>query len=140
MLSPRFRGLVLHLSLLAFASQTHALYTILDDFTGSSFLSGFDFFSGPDPTKGWVRYQSYANAVAQGLVEVSTNSVYLGVDYKNKAPNGRASVRLESKKLYQKGLFVLDVAHMPSSTCGEFPKHIYNLKKNDPSLRTGQEL
>ncbi|CAO2658729.1 Nn.00g064520.m01.CDS01 [Neocucurbitaria sp. VM-36] len=115
------RSFVVHL-LIALSSVTPtviAAYTVLDDFTGSSFLSAFNFFSGTDPTHGFVRYQSEASARSQGLVTVSNNSVYIGVDYKSKAPNGRASVRLESKKLYQKGLFVLDLAHMPSSTCGE---------------------
>jgi hypothetical protein len=51
---------------------------------------------------------------------MSGASTYIGVDYSNQAPGGRVSVRLQSKKLYRTGLFVLDLAHMPSGTCGQF--------------------
>ena len=44
-----------------------------------------------------------------------TNSYVVGVD------RGRPSVRLESKKVYQYGLFVGDFAHMPASVCGTWP-------------------
>ncbi|KAJ4294522.1 Para-hydroxybenzoate--polyprenyltransferase, mitochondrial precursor (PHB:polyprenyltransferase) [Kalmusia sp. IMI 367209] len=67
------------------------------------------------------RYLSQADAQSQGLYTVSGNNVILSVDSKNKAPTGRASVRLESKKLYNRGLFIMDVAHMPASTCGSWP-------------------
>lgn len=46
----------------------------------------------------------------------------MGVDYWTKNPtNGRASVRIETKSTYQYGLFIVDLAHMPSSTCGLWP-------------------
>jgi hypothetical protein len=48
----------------------------------------------------------------------------MGVDYWSKTPStarGRASVRIESKATYQHGLFIVDLAHMPSSTCGLWP-------------------
>lgn len=47
-------------------------------------------------------------------------SVYLGADMKYFADNGRASVRIESKKRYEPGLYVWDVAHMPTG-CGTWP-------------------
>ncbi|KAF2004928.1 glycoside hydrolase family 16 protein [Amniculicola lignicola CBS 123094] len=98
-----------------------AAYSLVDNYSGASLISGFNFFSEPDPTHGFVRYLNQNDAQSQGLLSVSGSSVYIGVDSKNKAPNGRASVRLESKKLYKKGLFILDLAHMPSSTCGTWP-------------------
>lgn len=30
-------------------------YALVDNFSGSSFLDGFDFFDGADPTHGFVR-------------------------------------------------------------------------------------
>lgn len=63
-------------------------------------------------------YLTRADAESQGLYTVTNNGVVLAVDSKNKAPNGRPSMRLESKRLYNHGLFILDVAHMPASTCG----------------------
>lgn len=47
----------------------------------------------------------------------------MGVDYWNEylATQGRPSVRIETKKSYQYGLFVADLAHMPASVCGTWP-------------------
>jgi hypothetical protein len=43
-----------------------------------------------------------------------------GVDTVNKDQAGRASVRLTSKKVYNHGLIVIDVEHMPVG-CGTWP-------------------
>jgi len=49
----------------------------------------------------------------------------MGVDYTTKYTQinarGRASVRVESKKKYDGGLFIADIAHMPGSICGVWP-------------------
>ena len=44
----------------------------------------------------------------------------MGVDHTNVTPNGRPSVRLTSKKSYDSGLVILDLAHMPVG-CGTWP-------------------
>ncbi|KAF2653394.1 glycoside hydrolase family 16 protein [Lophiostoma macrostomum CBS 122681] len=98
-----------------------ATYTLVDNFSGPSLLTGFNFRTAADPTHGFVRYLSQSSAQSQGLLTVSSTTVKLGVDSTNKAPNGRASIRLESKKLYNRGLFMLDLTHMPASTCGTWP-------------------
>lgn len=36
---------------------------------------------------------------------------------------GRASIRVQSKKRYTHGLFVLDIKHMPGSNCGSWPAY-----------------
>ncbi|KAF1960350.1 hypothetical protein CC80DRAFT_513935 [Byssothecium circinans] len=78
----------------------------MDNCAGSSFLSCFNFFSQPDPTHGFVRYFNQANATAQNLFSISSdNTVTIAVDSKNVAPGGRPSVRLQSKKVYNRGLF-----------------------------------
>jgi len=49
---------------------------------------------------------------------------YLGVDYTTPitvAARGRGSVRIESTKTYNKGLFILDLKHMPGGICGTWP-------------------
>ncbi|KAF2013802.1 glycoside hydrolase family 16 protein [Aaosphaeria arxii CBS 175.79] len=104
-----------------FSQGALGAYTLVDNFAGTSFLSGFTFFNEPDPTHGFVRYLSQSDATAQGLVKSTTSQFSMTVDSKNKAPDGRASVRLHSKKTYMKGLFVLDVEAMPTSTCGTWP-------------------
>jgi hypothetical protein len=46
----------------------------------------------------------------------------MGVDHTNVASGaGRASVRLTSKKSYNHGLVILDLAHMPGGICGTWP-------------------
>jgi hypothetical protein len=34
---------------------------------------------------------------------------------------GRTSVRIESKKSFNHGLIISDIAHMPASVCGTWP-------------------
>ncbi|PSN62650.1 hypothetical protein BS50DRAFT_603323 [Corynespora cassiicola Philippines] len=98
-------------------------YTLKDDLSYKNFFDNFEFFSGKDPTNGFVQYQDHQSAVANEYVGYldDAKSVYLGVDYKNKDPKGRASVRLESKKTWNKGLLVADIRHMPENVCGSWP-------------------
>lgn len=64
-------------------------------------------------------------AAANGLIGLSQKGdrVYMGVDHTNtynvNGP-GRPSVRVHSKKLYNHGLFILDLNHMPVG-CGAWP-------------------
>lgn len=55
------------------------------------------------------------------MIVASSTSVSFGVDYKNVAPYGRQSIRLTSKKSYNSGLIILDLAHMPGGICGTWP-------------------
>jgi hypothetical protein len=49
-------------------------------------------------------------------------SIYIGVDSTNKSDeNGRRSLYLYSKKYYNHGLFIFDLAHMPANVCGTWP-------------------
>jgi nicotinate-nucleotide pyrophosphorylase (carboxylating) len=98
-------------------------YELTDDLTYKNFFSAFDFFDGPDPTKGFVKYQNKEYAIKQGLVGYleDTQSVFMGVDYTTKDTAGRTSVRLESKKSWNHGLLVADIRHMPASQCGSWP-------------------
>lgn len=79
------------------------------------------FCQGADPTNGFVKYIDQTSAQSQGIIKTNTDNVYVGVDYTNSAPNGRNSVRLESKARFQRGLIILDLAHMPGSICGTWP-------------------
>jgi hypothetical protein len=56
------------------------------------------------------------------LIAAKDNGTYIGVDSTNTASgSGRQSVRLTSTTTYNKGLFILDLAHMPGSVCGSWP-------------------
>ena len=61
------------------------------------------------------------SAYSSGLIRDEDGSIYMGVDHTNPAPTGRHSVRIESKRRFMQGLFVLDMSHMPGSICGIWP-------------------
>lgn len=105
-----------------FITSALATYSIVDDYTQGSFADKFNFFTGNDPTNGYVNYIDYATAQSSGLYKQSESNVYIGVDHNNTATGrGRNSVRIESKKSYQHGLIILDLAHMPGGACGTWP-------------------
>lgn len=97
--------------------------TLVDKFAGTSFFDNFDFFTQSDPTHGLVQYVSQQEAATSGLIYTdSQNVVHIGVDSNTSLPVGgfRNSVRISSKKVYNGGLFVLDVNAMPGG-CSLWP-------------------
>ncbi|RAL00521.1 glycoside hydrolase family 16 protein [Aspergillus ibericus CBS 121593] len=104
------------------AQLSTAAYTLQDDYSLSSFFDRFTFYTGTDPTAGFVDYVDETTAEANGLVNTSSSSVYMGVDHTNVASSsGRQSVRIASDTTYTHGLFILDLAHMPGGICGTWP-------------------
>ncbi|KAK3898934.1 glycoside hydrolase [Staphylotrichum tortipilum] len=108
------------------AQTSTSPYTLVDNFDATNFFDEFEFFTDPDPTRGFVKYVDGATANRDGLAGFSQGGVYLGVDYTNTTTTGRASVRVTSKKSYTKGLFIADIPHMPAgapgtSSCGLWP-------------------
>lgn len=122
-----------------FVDLSIAGYVIEDDYTPSTFFNMFDFFTvnidfkhsrlaftdvlqGHDPTNGYVSYVDQATAQNTGLINTNNGAAYIGVDYANVASgSGRASVRLTSRKSYNHGLVIADIAHMPGGICGTWP-------------------
>ncbi|GAB1204121.1 hypothetical protein APSETT445_002770 [Aspergillus pseudonomiae] len=108
-----------------------AAYTLQDDYgTDSAFFDKFSFFTGGDPTHGFVKYVDRGAAQSAGLINAD-GSIYMGVDYKNAAPDGRQSVRISSNKVYNHGLFILDLAHMPGKGVNEQTNNQYALHTSD---------
>lgn len=96
-------------------------YTLEDSYTSANFFDEFTFYTGTDPTNGYVDYQGATAASASGLAGYSDGGIYLGADYQTSKPaNGRASTRVSSNKAYTHMLLVADVAHMPVG-CGTWP-------------------
>ncbi|BDD58857.1 hypothetical protein MPDQ_007502 [Monascus purpureus] len=96
-------------------------YTLVDTYEGPSFFDNFDFFSGEDPTYGFVQYVNQEVAQDLNLTHATDYSAILRVDTSNtNAVNGRQSVRIESKQAYDTGLFLFDVIHSPYG-CGTWP-------------------
>jgi beta-glucanase (GH16 family) len=108
-------------ALLAGLAEVNA-YALVDNYDDSNFFHEFDFFSAADPTHGFIQYQSATGANTDHIAGFAENGIYLGLDHTTVNPQGgRASVRVSSQKTYNKGLFIADIQHAPSSTCGVWP-------------------
>jgi len=113
---------LLSLAALLSAAGTTSGYALQITYNASNFFNEFSFFTGADPTDGWVDYVSEAVAMSDNLAEYQNGQVYLGVDYTTYDPPAmRASVRLTSNAAYTQGLFIADIAHMPGGICGVWP-------------------
>lgn len=92
-------------------------WSISQSYSGSNFLSGWDFFTYPDPTHGMVNFLDSDAAHAAGLVSTTSNgATIMKVDNTTWLGNGqyRNSVRITSKKTFGVGsLVVMDAAKMP---------------------------
>lgn len=100
--------------------KTHS-NTKLD--SGTTFFDNFNYFSGYDPSHGFVHYVPNAS---YNLTVATENSALVKVDTTVSAssvPNastGRFSVRIQSKGQYSTGLFIFDVMHTPVG-CATWP-------------------
>ncbi|KAI5841229.1 putative endo-1,3(4)-beta-glucanase [Tricharina praecox] len=124
------------LPILAAAAVVAEQYTTLVlDANPNNFFDHFDFRTD-EPTSGHVQYQTRPDAEKMGLIQQRPDQgyVYMGVDHWARAPDGRPSVRVESKMLFTHGLFLLDVDHMPYG-CGVWPAFwTYGLTSPWPEL------
>ena len=108
----------------SFTRTSIAGYVLTDDYSKDAFFGNFTAFTGSDPTQGFVQYKDFPDATTKGLIGSVANynqASYFGVDYTTTTTTGRASVRLTSKKSFNHGLFVADIAHMPGGLCGVWP-------------------
>ncbi|KAL2064217.1 hypothetical protein VTL71DRAFT_4711 [Oculimacula yallundae] len=108
-------------------------YTLVHDYNYKNWYSSFIFENLPDPTKGFVDYQSLHDSLALGLTRIIGKQVYMTVDNTSIIPltsTGRKSIWLESKDTFKHGLLIGDFEHMPGSDCGIWPSfwafHNYN--------------
>lgn len=113
----------------ACASTALATYVLEDDYSGPDFFDSFNFITNDWGSQGYVNYLDQADAYGSGdqyliKYDSDTGANYVGVDYwstLDSSSTGRASVRIETPKTYTHGLFIIDLGHMPSSTCGLWP-------------------
>eukprot|EP00931_Biecheleriopsis_adriatica_P057008 TRINITY_DN3380_c0_g1_i1.p1 TRINITY_DN3380_c0_g1~~TRINITY_DN3380_c0_g1_i1.p1 ORF type:complete len:392 (+),score=52.11 TRINITY_DN3380_c0_g1_i1:72-1247(+) len=84
------------------------------DCSGEDFIDCFNFFTGPDPTDGYVDYVDRAEAEDMNIYEVTADgSVRLGSIVGARAP--AKSIRLQSKHHFGPGyVFVIDLEHIPT--------------------------
>lgn len=97
-------------------------YQVQDSYTGANWLDAFN-FETYEKNNGFVDYVDEATAESMNLYKTIGNDVVFGADSTetlNSADGGdkgRKSVRLEGKKNYNHGLFIIDIKAMPSA-CG----------------------
>jgi hypothetical protein len=98
-------------------------YELEDSYNGKNWLDAFK-FEQYDKNNGYVQYVDETTARSMNMYKVDGNDVVFGVDTTEtlywEAQYGRKSVRLEGKKNYNHGLFILDVKSMPAA-CGLWP-------------------
>ncbi|KAH7329259.1 glycoside hydrolase family 16 protein [Stachybotrys elegans] len=103
-------------------AQAQTVYGLHRTYDAGNFWDEFDFFNEPDPTRGFVEYVDNATAMAEGLAASRDGQIFMGVDTVTEFPaNGRKSVRVTSRESFTHGLFIADLAHVPSSACGSWP-------------------
>ncbi|KAI0642242.1 glycoside hydrolase family 16 protein [Trametes meyenii] len=98
-------------------------YKLVDRFEGKNFFDGWDFFTDDDPTHGNVNYVSRDAASKLAYVQ-DDNTVVIAVDdFSTVAQGGkRDSIRISSKKAYERGLFIADIYSMPHG-CSVWPAY-----------------
>jgi len=90
-----------------------ASYTLKNSY-GPNDILGWNYYSGADPTHGYVYYASNSEAHSWNLVTVTNNQAIIRSDSTTVSTgSGRASVRLTSQQSWNQGLFIWDVSHMP---------------------------
>ncbi|OAQ64750.1 glycoside hydrolase family 16 [Pochonia chlamydosporia 170] len=110
----------------AYPDYSTLTYNLQDTYGGQNFFDQFNYFTGYDPAQGLVHYVPQPEAVQRNLTYTTKDSAVVRVDTavgpksNPNASTGRFSVRLESKKQYNNGLFIFDVKHTPYA-CGAWP-------------------
>ncbi|QRW05735.1 glycoside hydrolase family 16 protein [Ceratobasidium sp. AG-Ba] len=99
---------------------SYPIWKKTDDYRKDDFFNDFTFEAIPDPTHGRVNYVDKQTAIAHGLATCTPDSFIMRADSTtvlDPAGPGRESIRLQSKKQWTSGVFVLDLKHMPVG-CG----------------------
>ncbi|GMI48331.1 hypothetical protein TrCOL_g8825 [Triparma columacea] len=107
----------------------------LSDDGDDDFLKHYNFLNGSDSkgSNGYVFYVDRDTAIKDDIIrynpstQTSPSSLYLGSSATKVGP--RHSIRLEGLTRFQRGLFLLDLNHMPSG-CGTWPA--FWLVNDDP--------
>ncbi|KAM7217920.1 Concanavalin A-like lectin/glucanase domain containing protein [Rhypophila decipiens] len=105
------------------AAADQHIYKLSDSYNADNFFSKFNFFTDPDPTNGFVQYQSEEEATRLGLIAKQGEEIFIGVDHSSSGPevDGRKSVRIESKDKLDTGLIIGKFTHFPKPVCGAWP-------------------
>lgn len=92
-------------------------YTLYKTVDSTSFLDFFD-FSTKDYNHGNVQYVSESDAKKLNMLRLDNNQIYLGAEMQTWGR--RKSTKVLSKETFNKGLFIMELKHMPAG-CGTWP-------------------
>lgn len=110
----------LSLALLCALHVNAYTYKLSEYITGNAFTTSFSFLAERSDNGGRATYLSLAHLKAKKLISLAKGgAMTLRVSTKAKE-SYRGSQRLVSKKTYNGGLFIFDVAHIPTG-CGTWP-------------------
>ena len=99
----------------SYLKQPIGPYQLVECQEGETFFDHYTFFDGPDSlgSAGYNVYVSEKRATELGVISVTEDGhVIMKSAPTVKGP--RESVRLEGKRRYDRGLFILDLTHMPA--------------------------
>ncbi|CAE6490583.1 unnamed protein product [Rhizoctonia solani] len=105
------------------SNDTGNLWVIDTLYEGQNFYDEWDFFNYADPTNGMVEYVDRETAFRERLAYVTPdNKIVMKVDNTTvlQAGQHRKSVRIQSKKRYNGGLFIIDIERAPHA-CSAWP-------------------
>lgn len=101
------------------ATATSATYVRVASVDNTSFLEQFDFFTDTDPTNGYVDFVNETVALSTGLVRLGGGQIILAAETTDTS-SPRRTVRVQSKRIYTQGIFLIDLEHVPTG-CGTWP-------------------
>ena len=100
-------------------------YQLVERQEGQEFFEYYDFLDGPDSqgSAGYNVYVGEKRATELGIMNVTSDAdgndyIYMSSAATEEGP--RESIRLEGKRRFDRGLFILDLKHMPAG-CGVWP-------------------
>jgi hypothetical protein len=120
-------------------------YELIERQEGGEFFDYYTFYQGPDSvgSNGYIDYVSEDRANSIAIANITHESDELDVFYRGRRGLGaeaspakpepflylktaptdagpRESIRLEGKRRFNRGLFIIDIRHMPAG-CGTWP-------------------
>ncbi|KIY44374.1 glycoside hydrolase family 16 protein [Fistulina hepatica ATCC 64428] len=105
------------------AAPDSTLYALAASYQGPNFFDAFTWETFDDPTHGRVNYVDVSTARARNLSFASEDTFVMRTDAERvvqPGARGRDSVRIRSRDTWEEGVYVLDVAHMPTG-CATWP-------------------
>ncbi|KAI0252728.1 concanavalin A-like lectin/glucanase domain-containing protein [Lactifluus subvellereus] len=98
--------------------NSQSTWHLAQSYSGDTFFSGWDFFTGGDPTNGIVQYVDQQTAQF-GSTNSDGNAV-MRVETTPQVTGNRRSVRIQTQFRFTGGLVIMDSVHMPTG-CGTWP-------------------